>query len=169
MTGSPPSKTEFHGYYPGVVGKIIEAHAIYYHEYWGFDATFETQVARELADFVGAFQKTRDGLWAATVRGRFAGSVAIDGRLAHREGARLRWFLVVPDFQGGGIGKALITRAVEFCRDRRYVRVYLWTFRGLEVARCLYEGAGFRLSEEHGVTQWGQLLTEQRYELRIYD
>ena len=46
---------EFRGYYPGVVRKIIESHAVYYFENWGFDVTFETQVGRELSEFVFKF------------------------------------------------------------------------------------------------------------------
>ena len=57
---------EFHGYYPGVVGKIIESHAVYYFENWGFDVTFETQVGRELSEFVSNFDKNRDSLWVVT-------------------------------------------------------------------------------------------------------
>ena len=40
------------GYYPGVVGRIIELHAVYYYENWGFDISFETQVGRELSEFM---------------------------------------------------------------------------------------------------------------------
>ena len=52
---------KIHGYYPGVVGKITEIHAVYYHEHWGFDVSFETQVGRELSIFVSEFDKERDG------------------------------------------------------------------------------------------------------------
>ena len=72
-------KVLIRGYYPGVVGKITELHAVYYHEHWGFDASFETQVGRELSIFVNEFDEERDGLWVATVGGKFAGAVAIDG------------------------------------------------------------------------------------------
>ncbi|MGD9199633.1 MAG: GNAT family N-acetyltransferase, partial [Desulfobacterales bacterium] len=98
------SDIKFHGYYPGVVGKITELHAVYYHEHWGFDVSFETQVGRELSIFVSEFDEKRDGLWVATVDGRFAGAVAIDGQHALAEGARLRWFIVDPDFQEAGLG-----------------------------------------------------------------
>ncbi len=166
---SVPSKneTEFHGYFPGVIGMITEAHAVYYHEHWGFDVSFETQVGRELSEFVAAFQKGRDGFWVTTVGDRFGGSVAIDGQESATEGARLRWFIVVPPLQGTGLGKDLLVRAVEFCRQRKYRRVYLWTFEGLDAARALYEGEGFRLCEEHTVNQWGQNITEQMYELNL--
>ena len=167
MTVPSKNEIEFQGYSPGVIGRITEAHALYYHEHWGFDVSFETQVGRELSAFMAAFQEGRDGFWAATEGGRFAGSVAIDGREAHPEGARLRWFIVVQGYQGTGLGKSLLRRAVDFCRQTGFPRVYLWTFEGLDTARALYEGEGFRLCEKHAVNQWGQRITEQMYELHF--
>jgi len=167
LADEPLTDVGFHGYLPGVIGKITKAHAVYYHEDWGFDVSFEAQVAGELSEFVLAFQKGRDGLWVAKVGNRFAGSVAIDGRQADKEGARLRWFIVVPPLQGNGLGKALLGRAVDFCRSRDYPRVYLWTFKGLEAARTLYERQDFRLCREHVVNQWGQTITEQMFELSL--
>ncbi|MGA7878211.1 MAG: GNAT family N-acetyltransferase [Desulfoferrobacter sp.] len=155
------------GYYPGVIGKITELHAVYYNEYWGFDVSFETQVGRELSEFMNSFQPARDGLWVATVAGKFAGSIVIDGRQAQTDGARLRWFIVHPNFQNAGIGKALISRAIEFCKNVGYARAYLWTFQGLDAARKLYEGCGFELREEHQVIQWGQSIKEQMFTLDL--
>lgn len=167
MTAPPEGKIQFRGYFPGVIGLITEAHAVYYHEHWGFDVSFETQVGRELSEFMAAFVEGRDGLWVATVAGRFAGSAAMDGGQASTEGARLRWFIVVPTFQGTGLGKDLLARAVTFCRQNNYPRAYLWTFRGLDAARALYEREGFRLCEEHAVDQWGQRITEQKFQLDL--
>jgi len=158
---------EFRGYYPGVVGKIIESHAVYYYENWGFDVTFETQVGRELSEFVSNFDQNRDGLWVATQNKEFAGALAIDGRHAFIKGVRLRWFIVEPKLQGGGIGKELIRKAVDFCKQKRYPKVYLWTFKGLDSARKVYEAADFRLCEESDVFQWGQNIREQKYELEL--
>ena len=155
------------GYYPGVVGKITELHAVYYYENWGFDMTFETQVGKELSEFVRQFDEKRDGLWVAAKKGEFAGAVAIDGMHAFDEGARLRWFIVAPQFQKAGIGKNLILQAVDFCNQRRYPKIYLWTFKGLEDARRLYESVNFMLCEENEVAQWGQLIREQKYELDL--
>jgi GNAT superfamily N-acetyltransferase len=160
-------KIKYQGYYPGVVGKITELHAIYYYENWGFDVTFETQVGRELSEFVRDFQKQRDGLWVATVDGRFAGAIAIDGHLAESEGARLRWFIVDPAMQGTGIGNALISRAVAFCKTKGFRTVFLWTFEGLHAARTLYERHGFRFALEAEIRQWGQTIKEQKFELII--
>jgi GNAT superfamily N-acetyltransferase len=148
-------ETNYGGYYPGVAGKITEVHAVYYHENWGFDISFETQVGRELSDFLVEFDETRDGLWTAKRNNMFAGAVAID----------VRWFIVVPVFHGLGIGKELISRAVEFCKQKDFPKVFLWTFEGLDSARYLYEAHHFELCEEHGVNQWGQHLKEQKFEL----
>lgn len=153
------------GYYPGVVGKITQLHAVYYHEHWGFDVSFETQVAQELSIFVSEFDDERDGLWVATANDKFAGAVAIDGQHAMTDGARLRWFIVDPEFQDAGLGNRLISRAVQYCRDRNYSKIFLWTFEGLDAARRLYERQNFRLRETHEVDQWGQRITEQKFEL----
>jgi GNAT superfamily N-acetyltransferase len=155
------------GYAPGVIGRITAAHALYYHTHWGFDVNFEAQVARELADFLLAFDPTRDGVWVALENSRFAGSIAIDGRQARTAGARLRWFIVVPEFQGTGIGFAMARRAVAFCRQQGYAKIFLWTFKGLDTARAIYEKLGFTLCEAHAVAQWGQFIHEQKFELKL--
>jgi GNAT superfamily N-acetyltransferase len=158
---------ELTGYFPGVVGKITELHATYYYENWGFDRSFEAQVGRELSEFLIEFQENRDGFWVATIAGEFAGTIAIDGSQADKEGVRLRWFIVTPRFQGHGIGKGLLRESLEFCRQASYKRVFLWTFKGLETARHLYDSEGFRLCKEYEVKQWGQYIIEQMYELSL--
>lgn len=155
------------GYFPGVVGKITELHAVYYYEHWGFDVTFETQVARELSELISDFHDERDGLWIAAVKSSFDGAIAIDGRLTRTEGARLRWFIVDPGSAGQGIGTALIKRSLEFCKEVGHKRVFLWTFEGLDAARQLYEKEGFRLTEEHEVDQWGRRIKEQKFVLDL--
>jgi GNAT superfamily N-acetyltransferase len=155
------------GYFPGVIGKITELHATFYYENWDLDISFETQVGRELSAFVSEFQQGRDGLWAAMVNGEFAGAVAIDGRQAAEQGVRLRWFIVAPQFQERGIGGLLLKRAIEFSRSAGHKKIYLWTFKGLDAARSLYERTGFQLCEEHDVRQWGRDLTEQMFEMHL--
>jgi GNAT superfamily N-acetyltransferase len=159
--------TILQGYFPGVVGQITEAHAVYYHTHWGFDVSFEAQVARELSEFAAGFDPGRDGLWVARREGRFAGSIAMDGSHAETAGARLRWFIVPPEFQGTGIGGQLLQRAIGFCCDRGYPKVHLWTFEGLNAARRLYETSGFSLCEEHAVAPWGQPIREQKFEMNL--
>ena len=167
MEANGSGEIKITGYYPGVIGQITEIHAIYYYDHWGFDVTFETQVGRELSDFISAFRQGRDGFWVALLDGKFAGSIAIDGRHAHKEGSRLRWFIVPPQYQGRGIGATLIERAVAFCKEGGHEQVFLWTSEGLQAARVLYERMGFFISEEHEIYQWGQNITEQSFVLSL--
>jgi len=167
VTSFELSQLKLTGYFPGVIGKITQEHGIYYYENWGFDISFETQVGRELSEFLMEFQEDRDSFWVATVAGEFAGSIAIDGRNLSKEGSRLRWFIVAPKFHGRGIGKTLLEKSIEFCKEAGYKRVYLWTFKGLESARYLYEKEGFRLCKTHEVRQWGQNIEEQMFELNL--
>ncbi|MCL4799332.1 MAG: GNAT family N-acetyltransferase [Burkholderiales bacterium] len=150
------------GYAPGAIGRVVELHAHYYAEHWGFDAAFEAKVAAGLGEFFGRMNPAVDGFWLAR-RGREpVGSVTIDGGDWREEGARLRWFIVGEAARGRGVGKALMQEAMQFCRRAGHTRVYLWTFAGLDAARRLYERHGFRLVEEHEGTEWGKPMREQR-------
>ena len=155
------------GYVPGAIGRVAELHAIYYYRHWGFPVFFESKVATELSEFLRRFKEERDGFWVANVDGRIVGSIAIDGLNHDNKGAHLRWFIVAPENQGQGIGKILIEEAIEFCREKRFGRIYLWTFAGLDAARHLYERYGFRLCEQCEGNQWGKTVTEQMFELNL--
>ena len=47
--------------------------------------------------------------------------------------------------------------------DARYGETYLWTSRGLDAARHLYESFGLRLAEESESDPLGTKVTEQRF------
>ena len=158
---------ELSGYIPGAIGRIAELHGIYYYKHWGFDLFFESKVATELSEFLRHFDETRDGFWVARVEEEIIGSIAIDGVNHDSQGAHLRWFIIAPENQGHGIGKMLLKEAVEFCQKKKFGRVYLWTFSGLNPARHLYERFGFKLCEEHEGNKWGRKVTEQRFELTL--
>jgi GNAT superfamily N-acetyltransferase len=155
------------GYLPGSIGAIVTLHARYYSHAAGFGLPFESKVARELSLFCEGYDEARDGLWLAVRDGQIVGSVAIDGSHAGEDGAHLRWFIVADALRGQGLGTALLSAAVEFCRTRHYGRVYLWTFAGLDAARHLYEKFGFCLVLQQQGAQWGVTVDEQRFELRI--
>lgn len=144
---------ELKGYTPGALGRIVELHGSYYHADWGLDLYFEAKVAIELAEFLSRFDPQRDGAWFAYASGRAIGGIFIDGKDADGEGARLRWFIVDPAYQGCGVGKRLIEAAVTFCEERGFRRVYLTTFAGLDSARHLYEKHGFRVCGEMDATE----------------
>lgn len=156
---------EWSGYYPGLIGQLTELHATYYSRNWGFDVSFEYQVAREFGEFAARMRDTRDFLLAARDGQGLAGAVALDSE-AGEPGARVRWFIVRPDLHGTGIGKELLGQAMAFAQSNQYNRVYLYTFKGLETARALYERHGFRLAHEEPMETWGTHIVEQLFEAR---
>jgi len=158
---------ELIGYFPGVIGQITTLHAVYYKEHWGLDQSFEAQVSRELSDFITHFDEKKDRLWSAVSGDKLAGSIVITGDRDHPDDARLRWYIVDPEYQGRGIGRALITKAIDFSREIEYKRINLWTFRGLDQAQSIYLQNGFSIAEERDVEQWGGIIKEQRFELVV--
>jgi GNAT superfamily N-acetyltransferase len=155
------------GYYPGAIGEVTRLHAAYYHEHWGFDVSFETDVAGSMAEFFSRFDPRTDYFRAARDGDRLAGSITMDAGPGPDQGVRLRWFIVDEAWQSRGLGRRLIADALDFCRTVKHSRVFLWTFAGLDPARRLYEAHGFRLTEEHRVSQWGSTITEQRFDLTL--
>jgi GNAT superfamily N-acetyltransferase len=151
------------GYIPGAIGRVAQLQGKYYAEHWSFGAPFEARVARELAAFVESYDAERDGLWLAMRDDVIEGSVAI----MSGSPARLRWFIVSDELRGKGMGRELVTAAMDFCRGKRYPVVELPTFRGLDAARHLYEEQGFRLVEEREGDQYGATVMEQLFRWEI--
>lgn len=150
------------GYRPGCIGRVAQLHAEYYSRSNGFGAPFEAKVSQELGAFCLNYTPGRDGLWLAggsTVEG----SIAIDGSKGTDHGAHLRWFITSDTLRGQGVGKTLLSRALDFADGAHYKQVHLWTFAGLAAARHLYEAHGFKLAEERPGTTWGKVVLEQRF------
>ncbi len=168
------------GYAPGDIGRVVALHADYYAARWGFGRAFEAKVAQELGAFLDGFREGADGFWAARAKGAaedaagdaaggaaggaLAGSLSIQGRDADATGARLRFFITDPAYQGRGVGAKLMDAAMAFCDRAGVARVWLTTFEGLDPARRLYERHGFRLIETHLGDQWGREVREQTFE-----
>jgi RimJ/RimL family protein N-acetyltransferase len=144
---------ELTGYQPGALGRIVELHGSYYAANWGLGLYFEGKVATELAAFLARFNPAHDGAWFACAGEKVVGGIFIDGSDSAGEGARLRWFILDPTYQGQGVGSRLIAAAMSFCDERGFQRVYLTTFAGLHAARRLYEKHGFRLCAEVDATE----------------
>ncbi|WP_321789064.1 helix-turn-helix domain-containing GNAT family N-acetyltransferase [Paraburkholderia sp. J94] len=150
------------GYQPGCIGDIASLHARFYAAHWGFGAFFEQRVATELAAFAGALPATGKALWLYVENGRALASLAIDGDTATGI-AHLRWFIVDDSLRGSGVGRQLMTQAMQFVDELGFTETYLWTFKGLHAARHLYESFGFGLVSEAEGDQWGTQVTEQRF------
>jgi GNAT superfamily N-acetyltransferase len=152
---------------PAALDRIVAMHAGYYSKEHGMGAVFEHKVAEGLTEFLPRLQNPRNCMWLATTPnqgGQIVGSIAIDGEDLGAGQAHLRWFILDDGCRGQGLGSALLRRAIEFVDQERFTRTVLWTFKGLDAARHLYERCGFRLVEEYAGEQWGVNLLEQRFE-----
>ncbi|MDA4844145.1 bifunctional helix-turn-helix transcriptional regulator/GNAT family N-acetyltransferase [Hoeflea poritis] len=149
------------GYQPGLVGHISKMHSLAYHELEGFGASFEAKVAAGLAEFTTRLANPKNQVWTAQSAGHVLGSIAIDGESLGENTAHLRWFLVDRAGRGSGIGKRLLDAALEHCDLHDFDAIRLWTFKGLDAARHLYERNGFILEQEYSGNQWGTQVTEQ--------
>ena len=134
------------GYEPGVIGRIGELHGRYYAVAWGSGAAFEMQVLRELCEFVERYDPRTDLLLTAHAGDAIVGSLVVLIEPDTRAG-RLRFVIVDPAWQGHGIGKRLLQRALAWCRERDLETCVLWTVEGLPASRAMYEAAGFRVTE----------------------
>ncbi len=154
---------KFSGYIPGMIGSITEMHAGYYHRNWGFGLGFEAEVAKELSQFFIRFDENKDFFMAASCDSRISGSIAIHGSGTEIDGARLRWFIVSEECHGKGMGKKLFEMAMDFCSAAGHRKIFLWTFKGLDRARGIYENYGFRFTEEYEDALWGSKIIHQKF------
>lgn len=151
------------GYIPGLIGQVTLMHAAFYSQWAGFGAVFECKVAGDLAEFVTRVERPGNAVWYATRLDEIVGSIAIDGEDLDDGCAHLRWFMVDPKRHGAGIGMRLLDQALKFADQEGFEQVHLWTLKGLDAARELYERQGFVLADEYRGDQWGADITEQKF------
>lgn len=151
------------GYQPGAIGRIAQMHGEYYARHHDFGAFFEGKVAGGVAEFATRLSSPVNQIWLAMREGKIVGSVAIDGEDLGQQQAHLRWFILDDSCRGTGIGRRLLSEAMAFCDSGQFSAVQLWTFKGLDAARKLYESFGFTLTREWQGDQWGKMMTEQQF------
>jgi GNAT superfamily N-acetyltransferase len=156
----------YQGYVPGTVGHLTALHATYYGGVWELGTTFEADIAQGIAEFVGRYDPSRDGLWVVLDEAdRVSGGIIIDSRELQTEGAQLRYFILDPALHGRGLGRELLDRAMAFCETKAYDRVFLWTVDELEAAIHLYQEAGFEATDTLDVhTGWQTEVPYRRFE-----
>lgn len=151
------------GYVPGLLGRCVEMHALYYSAASGFGTKFEVVVAGGLAAFITRLDAKRTMIWRAASAHRILGTIAIDGEDLGVDVAHLRWFIVDDTVRGKGVGRRLLASALNFVDMNGFMETRLWTFRGLAAARSLYEKNGFSLVKEEPGGRWGTHVMEQEF------
>lgn len=168
INGSNNIRVEY-GYRPGIVSRTVEMHITYYSRHHSFGRVFVTDLSVGLGELMRRIDDPGVGAWSAIdSSGRIVGAIFVnqlhetvkaDGRHVRDGGektAHLRMFIVEEGLQGKGVGQRLLAEAVKFVDEVGYDETKLWTFRGLEPAKILYERFGFVMIEEKLENRWGE-------------
>jgi DNA-binding MarR family transcriptional regulator/N-acetylglutamate synthase-like GNAT family acetyltransferase len=168
LSESKPLRSDItyrHEIKPGDFGYIIYLHGIIYSNESNFSNEFEKYVVKTFYDFLENYSQDYDRIWIAEYNNKIVGCIAIQHQ--SKDEAQLRWFLLDPSFRGLGIGKKLLTDAVDFCREKKFKNVFLLTTNMQDKALEMYKIAGFKLTESTEVNQWGKTFKDERYDLDL--
>ena len=111
------------------------------------------------------FDPKKDCMLILECDGNASGCIAITHTQDNT--AQLRYFFLDPEIRGLGAGTALLNQALEFCREKNYSHVFLWTVSAQESARRLYQKAGFRISQTSENNTWGSPVLEEKWDLDL--
>lgn len=146
---------------PGDAGYIAYRHSVLYEREYGLGGNFEQYVLDSLNRYID--EKPEGEVWVAEHNGQPVGFIAIVR--TDDNAAQLRWFLIEPEYRGSGLGRQLVATAMDYCRQKHFGRVYLWTFQDLKAARHLYKSFGFSLTEQAESNSWKDGLIEERWDM----
>lgn len=147
----------------GDIGYIIYLHGSLYKKEYNYSIAFETYVAKGLYEFYSQYDPYKDGVWICEHNNSIIGFLLLMHRGNHA--AQLRYFILLPQYRGIGLGKKLMELFMNWLKEHDYHSCYLWTTHEQREAAELYKKFGFQLVEEHESTAFGKLLKEQKYEL----
>ena len=150
---------------PGDIGWLIGQHGSYYSMAFGWNQTFEGLAAEIAGTFLQNFDPKLERCWVAERDGKRVGAVILLKKT--EDTAQLRMLLVKPEARGLGIGKRLVQECTRFARQAGYKKIMLWTNKGLDAARAIYEKEGYQLMKEEPHTSFGHDLIGQIWELEL--
>jgi DNA-binding MarR family transcriptional regulator/N-acetylglutamate synthase-like GNAT family acetyltransferase len=164
---APPEQNEIVLREPrsGDYGWAIERHGVLYEVEFGWGTRFEGLVAELFGKFATSHDPARERCWIAELHGERAGCVFVVER--EPTVAQLRCLLVEPKARGKRVGAALVRECISFARTAGYERMMLWTNKGLDSARKIYEASGFRLIDEKPHEDFGVPLIGQVWEMEL--
>jgi GNAT superfamily N-acetyltransferase len=149
---------------PGDIGYITHLHGLLYGKEYNYGIAFEAYVAKGLHEFYEQYNPASNRVWICEHQSKMIGSLLL---MSRGDAAQLRYFLILPEYRGIGLGKKLMDLYMDFLRRSGYQSSYLWTTHELYTAAHLYKKYGFQLSEEVESSAFGKPLKENKYILHL--
>ena len=149
---------------PGDLGYIAYLHGQIYAKECGYGLGFEGYVLQGLQEFAHQYDPDRDKVWICEHNNNIIGFLLGFHR---SDSLQLRYFILLPDYRGIGLGKKLMLEFLAFMKQRQYTRAYLWTTNEQHAAVSLYTRHGFQLTEEKISNAFDKQLIERKYELKL--
>jgi ribosomal protein S18 acetylase RimI-like enzyme len=110
-----------------------------------FDAAVADVVRNEVASIANDFDGERDALLTAERDGRLVGVLLVTRDLVDPTAARFNWLIVDGSDRNSGVGRELLFRGIEACRERRLLVLRARSFAGSPAGPHLYWLYGFRV------------------------
>ena len=150
----------------GDADAIAELHRRVYGSEYGLNERFVDGVRRGVEAAMRSGWPQRSGAaWLVD------GDAGLRGALGLTEEGgglgKVRWFVLDPSLRGRGLGRELIAELLHEARAAGLQTLVLETFSGLTAAAHIYRAAGFHVTWERPLEEWGPAVTFQQYELTL--
>ena len=150
---------------PGDFGHVVHLHGKLYKEEYDYGIEFESYVAEGLSEFFKSYDPQTNRVWICEHHDKIVGFMLLMNR---GTAAQLRYFLILPEYRGIGLGQRLMELYMEYMLGCGYASSYLWTTSDLTAAAGLYKKFGFQLTEEKESGSFGtKMVLMQKYELHV--
>ena len=146
---------------PGDLGYVAYLHGRIYEKENRYGRSFESYVLEGLGEFGAQYEAGKDRVWVCEHGQEIVGFLAGVDR---GDSLQLRYFILLPEYRGMGLGKRLMDLFMDYVRERGYRKAYLWTTNEQQAAISLYTRYGFQLTEEKESMAFGKPLAERKYE-----
>ncbi|QTL51273.1 MULTISPECIES: GNAT family N-acetyltransferase [Priestia] len=144
---------------------IIDSHYKIYNKEYNYDLSFKEFISNSINQYIKNANSLLENIWILDIDGCPKGSISI--KRVNEDVAQLGLFLVDPSLRGTGLGKQLVQTAIDFCKEKNYKKVVLWTNSELVAARRIYKNKGFQLIETRKQFLSNKELVEEQWELSL--
>jgi len=110
-----------------------------------YNAVVAEVVRNEVASIANDFDAERDALLTAERDGRLVGVLLVTRDPVDEAAARFNWLIVDGSERNSGVGRELLFRGIEACRERRLLILRARSFAGSPAGPHLYWLYGFRV------------------------